>query len=93
MHQESNQIRRILGINMQGSVLEQEEKVKSGVFLQSQARLLWLQECSAAFLAGAGACLLTRQLKTPFACDLPSKEEACSALFSFFFFLFSSEEK
>lgn len=54
---------------MQGSVLEQEEKVKSGILLQSQARLLWLQECSAPLLAGAGACLLIRQPKTPF---LPS---------------------
>lgn len=77
---------------MQGSALEQEEKVKSGIFLQSQARLLWLQECCAPVLAAAGACLLIPLLPSLHSLT-SSKEEACSALFSFFFFLVLSEEK
>lgn len=79
---------------MQGSVLEQEEKVKSGIFLQSQGRLLWLQECSAPFLDGAGACWLIRQPKTPLLPSLYSSFKGGSLLSSLFllFFFFSSEE-
>lgn len=74
---------------MQGSVLE---KVKSGIFLQSQARLL--QESSAPLLDLLPADQAAQDPIAAFSLLLHFfKGGACSALFCFFFFLFSSEEK
>lgn len=72
---------------MQGSLLWQEEKVKCGMLLHTQGRLLWLQELLSCFFSRSWR-LPTEQTAQDttavFTLELSSKKEA--RFFSFFFF-------